>query len=145
LVQRVVELKERHLDEYYGNYSYYLEKRAIQVGDPVSDLAATPPKITSFKSKEQKRQEAEARQAVSQARNALQKEVDGLESRIETLEAEKKEIEEKLSLPETYKDGSLAAALQKKYGRTKKELDDSYEQWESSKLKLEALLEKLPR
>jgi len=97
-------------------------------------------KTASRKTKEQKRAEAESRQAVSKRRNQLQKEADFLEIKINKLEANKTEMELLLAKPETYKDSSSSVALQKNYASTKKELEKSYENWESVRLELEDLL-----
>jgi len=144
LVHRVAEVKDRHLEEYTGNYSYYLEKRNIKSERKMQTENIAIPKIVSRKTKEQKRTEAESRQAVSKRRNRLQKEVDSLELKINTLEAKKIEMEQSLAKPETYKDSASSVALQKEYASIKKELKKLYENWESARLELEDLLDQLP-
>jgi len=144
LVHRVAEVKDRHLEEYTGNYSYYLEKRNIKSERKNQTENIAIPKIVSRKTKEQKRTEAESRQAVSKRRNRLQKEVDSLELKINTLEAKKIEMEQSLAKPETYKDSASSVALQKEYASIKKELKKLYENWESARLELEDLLDQLP-
>ena len=145
LVDRVAELKDGHLEIFSGNYSYYLEKRKA----PVEEAAFVDEKVRSEssgkKTKEQKRTEAEARQSVSRRRNHLQWEIDSLEKKIDSLEGAKKELEDKLALPETYKDSSFCVALQKDYAAKKKELQSSYETWEVCRIELEALLSRLPK
>ena len=144
LVHRVAEVKGKKLKEYTGNYSYYLEKRNIESESLIQAKNITTPKLVSRKTKEQKRVEAEARQAVSKRRNRLQIEIDSLEFKINTLEAKKVEMEQSLAKPETYKDSSSSVALQKDYASVKKELEKSYKNWESFKLELENLLDQLP-
>jgi ATP-binding cassette subfamily F protein 3 len=97
----------------------------------------------SRKTKEQKRAEAESRQIVSKRRNQLQKEADFLELKINTLEGKKKEMEQILARPETYKNSSSVVALQKEYVSTTKELEISYKNWESARLELEDLLKEI--
>ena len=80
---------------------------------------------------------------MSKRRNQLQKEADSLELKIHTLEEKKKEMEQSLANPETYKDSSSSVAIQKDYAATKKELEKSYEIWESVKLELENLLNQI--
>ncbi len=143
LVHRVVEVKDRHLEEYTGNYSYYLEKRNIDSENRTQAKESPSRQISGRKTKDQKRAEAESRQAVSKKRNRLQKEVDSLERKINTLEAKKIEMEKSLVKPETYKDSSSSVALQKDYASVKKELKKSYKNWESFKLELEDLLNQL--
>lgn len=143
LVHRVAEVKDRQLEEYTGNYSYYLEKRNIESENRTQAKETLPQKISGRKTKDQKRAEAESRQAVSKKRNRLQREVDSLERKINTLEAKKNEMEKILAKPETYKDSSSSVALQKGYVSVKKELEKSYKNWESFKLELEDLLDQL--
>lgn len=143
LVHRVAEVKDRQLEEYTGNYSYYLEKRNIESENRTQAKKTLPQKISGRKTKDQKRAEAESRQAVSKKRNRLQREVDSLERKINTLEAKKNEMEKILAKPETYKDSSSSVALQKGYVSVKKELEKSYKNWESFKLELEDLLDQL--
>jgi ATP-binding cassette subfamily F protein 3 len=98
LVSRVFELKDGNLEEYSGNYSYYLWKRE-QILDTTEFLAAeaqlqkvdTPGR----KTKEQKRQEAEDRQEVSRERNRLQRAIFRVEKDIEESESRFKEMEAK--------------------------------------------------
>ena len=143
LVHRVAEVKDRHIEEYTGNYSYYLEKRNMKA-ETHSQTTGITRSMTSHKTKEQKRAEAESRQAVSKRRNLLQKEVDSLELKINILEANKIKMEQRLSEPETYKDSSSSVTLQKDYGTVKKELEKLYKNWESARLELEDLLNQLP-
>ncbi len=161
LVHRVVELKDGKFYEYEGNYSYYLEKREslrklanaeqqVKKEDgktvpPVKNgtAAADDSLGKAKKSKEQKRQEAQARQAISSERNQLQKKVDQLEEGITRLEAEQQELEARMAHPDTYNDSQLAVDLQKRYGVVNKELETLTAQWETAQLELDELLAQL--
>lgn len=143
LVSRVIEVKEGRLDEYSGNYSYYLWKR-----DQESDLPDYRPedfepkdvKAPSRKSKQQKRQEAEARQEVSRERNQLQKSIAKIEKEIEESESRLRTIEAKLANPKTYRDGSDISRLKKDYAEIKQRIEELYESWGSNRLRLEELM-----
>jgi ATP-binding cassette subfamily F protein 3 len=143
IVGRIIELKEGWLTEYLGNYSDYLAKR---MSDP-AEVARTEMKERSLpvgrKTKDQKRLEAEARQAISRERNRLEKDIEEIEIKIGNLEARKKEIETKLARPETYRDGEQAVKLQKEYSHLREDLEDCYDRWEELKLNFEDLLDKL--
>lgn len=163
LVSRVFELREGRILEYYGNYSYYLEKRkqvpmaSSQNEDEPSEAPGgvrtsnelIRPSGTRIrepkgrKTKEQKRQEAEARQAVSQQRHLLAREIQVLEDQIERLESRKKEIEEMLTKPETYQDSQTIITAQKEYSEIKRGLEKAFTLWEKDKQNLENLLRKL--
>ncbi|MCB0296627.1 MAG: ABC transporter, partial [Calditrichaeota bacterium] len=151
LVTRVIEIKDGHLKEFEGNYTDYLARReALSAAAPApaattvteTDNASTPRKV---KTKEQKRQEAEARQAVSKQRNQLKKEIETCEGRISELESRKGEIEAKMADPATYQDGERAAALQREYAEVKSALESTFARWEEAQVAYEALLEGLEK
>jgi len=164
LVERVVEIRDGRLLDYDGNYSYYLQKRDSTPLPTLNDTgdksennraekssgsiksagtANAAPTAGIKKTKEQKRLEAEARQAVSKERNRLQKNVDSLEENIERLETRKSELEAQLAAPETYDNSDLAVKLQKEYGTVTKELEESNAKWEDALMKLEELMESI--
>ncbi|PIE35721.1 ABC transporter [candidate division KSB3 bacterium] len=143
IVTRVVELKNRRMTEFAGNYSYYLQKRDAE--PELVTHAAKKPNVVSDakKSKERKRLEAEARQAISKDRNRLRKTVKSLERHIEKAEEEKDALEFEMARPETYEDSKKIVALQKGHTGLKKELEDLYRQWEEAQLELEELIKQL--
>jgi ATP-binding cassette subfamily F protein 3 len=146
IVSRVVELKDHHITEYTGNYSDYLEKR-----DAESEFIARTNQKTgkaenvssTKKTKEQKRLEAEARQAVSKERNRLKKLIHELEEQIEAYESKKEEMEFNMSLPEIYENGEEVELLQKEYARINATLEDAYRKWEEAQLELEKLVNRI--
>jgi ATP-binding cassette, subfamily F, member 3 len=143
LVKRVIELKDKHLYEYEGNYSDYLERRRTVENQPMplKEMDMSP----SRRTKEQKRLEAEARQAISKERNRLKEQIEKVESRISQLEIRKGEVESLLSKPETYQDSGLASSLPKEYGSLKDELARSYEQWELASKEYDKLLKSMTK
>jgi ATP-binding cassette subfamily F protein 3 len=146
LVSRVIELKDKHLDEYFGNYSYYLWKRDQRPDSSESHAGETEkeiPQIPLRKTKEQKRQEAEARQEVSRERNQLQKSIADIEKDIEESESRLREMEARLAHPKTYRDGTDIARLNKDHAELKQRIEGLYKLWESHKLWLDELLGQL--
>jgi ATP-binding cassette subfamily F protein 3 len=149
LVGRVIELKNGRLFEFTGNYSYYMEKR-MEKNDyiPEEDVRPkikTKTTLLSRKSKEQKRQEAEARQRVSKERNRLENDTLFLEDAIERLEKRKKEIEEYLCRPDAFQDRDYAVAIQKELVEISRRLQEYYSDWEGKKIGLEKLMAELER
>jgi len=143
IVSRVVELKDTHMGEYAGNYSYYLQKRDAEP-EFVSHITEKPRRELGVKkSKEQKRLEAEARQAISKDRNRLRKVVRSLEKRIERTESRKDALVFEMARPETYEHSDNVVTLQKELALVKKELEDFYRQWEEAQLEFEELIEQL--
>ncbi len=146
LVSRVIELKDGRLDEYYGNYSYYLWKRDQEPDTPESQTGETEPQVSvtpGRKTKEQKRQEAEARAEVSRERDHLKKSIARIEKDIEGSESRLKEMEAKLANPKTYRDGTDIARLNKDYAELMKQVERFYESWESCRTQLDKLLKPL--
>jgi len=143
LVGRVIELKDHNLEEYAGNYSYYLEKRIVAVNEGPSDLREKTSSGKGKKTREQKRVEAMARQAISKERNLLEQKVAEIEDRIETKESRKTEIEKCLCLPETLQDGTKISALQKELFVLNQGLPPLYQDWEDLRLELEEVLNRL--
>ncbi len=137
LVTRVIELKDKHIREYEGNYTDYLARREQSTETAQNE---NMDKTVSKKSKEEKRLQAEARQAVSKVRNRLQNEIYILESRIEKLEKRIPELESIMADSETYKNGEKAAEIQKEYTQIKKELAVSMGRWETAHTELGELL-----
>jgi ATP-binding cassette subfamily F protein 3 len=110
LATSVLHISAGQLTPYAGNYDYYLtksgavsERAALVAGDQLTDsrpdeaLAVQEVKAPSvFKSKEQKRKEAQERQAKSEARKEARLQAEGLEKEIAVLEARQRELSERL-------------------------------------------------
>jgi ATP-binding cassette subfamily F protein 3 len=148
LVGRVIELKDGSLDEYHGNYSYYLWKREQEPDKPEPQTEESKsetqlPHVPGRKTKEQKRQEAEARAEISRERDHLKKNIAKIEKDIDASESRLKEMELRLANPETYRDGTDVAQLNRDYAELKKQIEDLYKSWESNRLRLDELLEPL--
>jgi ATP-binding cassette subfamily F protein 3 len=142
LVNRVIELKEGHLDEYCGNYSYYLWKRNQEPETPEYQTGEDEPQerdVSGRKTKEQKRQEAEARAEISHERNRLQKSIARIQKDIEESESRLRDMEARLANPDTYRDGTNIAQLKKDYAELKQRIEGLYESWETHRLRLEGL------
>lgn len=144
LVSRVLELKDGHLKVFEGNYSEYLQRREQQAALAGGDNGSLPdPGPQGKKSKEQKRQEAQARQRISQQRKTLERELQHCENELERHESSKVELEASLADPEVYKDGQKAAKLQKDYAEVQSKIAGLLERWEKAQSQYEELLAKL--
>jgi ATP-binding cassette subfamily F protein 3 len=119
LAQTVLHISAGQLTPYAGDYDYYLDKsgagsakQGLVAGEKLTDsrpaeapIAAPRKEGSGFKSKEQKRKEAEERQAVSAARKKAREHLEKLEREIAALETRHKEIVALLEAPETYAGG----------------------------------------
>ncbi len=144
IVSRVVELKNKNLNEYAGDYSYYLEKRRDEREEDINGGQMQKKEEENGakrKTKQQKRMEAEKRQRISKERNKLEAEISGIEQRIEYLENRKKQIENIFCLEDTHRDVKTIVSLQKELSEIEKELNGSYALWEERRKSLDDLLQ----
>ncbi|MDZ7315628.1 MAG: ABC-F family ATP-binding cassette domain-containing protein [candidate division KSB1 bacterium] len=143
IVNRVFELRDGELHQYEGNYSDYLRlRRPLPESPPPerNEKTSSP----GYKSKEEKRREAEARQAVSKRRNELTTLINQFETEIMQQEARREEVERLLADPQTYKDGARVASLARELNLIKVKIDELYAQWGATQNELEELLRSLP-
>ncbi len=104
LVNKIFELKDGAINYYSGNYSYFIEKRTEFICIKEEDKSRLPDKEQAFKSKVQKRLEAEERNSLAKTKNAWKKELAAVEKKIELLETRKTELETALCNPQIHKD-----------------------------------------
>jgi ATP-binding cassette, subfamily F, member 3 len=155
LVSRVFEVRNRSVRVYEGNYGDYLDQKAAEAaageaavmdggasgpsrrgsGPDAGDDAA--PVTAGRKSREQRRAEAESRDALNRVKKPFEMKVRGLEKRIGEAESGKKELESRMADPETYGGGSLIGQLQKDHASVERELRDLYDAWEAAQRELE--------
>jgi ATP-binding cassette subfamily F protein 3 len=131
---------------YPGDYDYYLDKSkatsartALTAGRDVPEVngfaAAKVRKQTGFgsrKQKEQKRLEAEARNAVAKARREKEKRVHELETKIAALEGQQKELAAALEDPAAYTSGGHATAINRDLSALSHDLARLTAEWESA-------------
>jgi ATP-binding cassette subfamily F protein 3 len=137
---------------YPGGYDYYLDKskaasaRAGLVGtdrdaQEVNGVAAATNSVLakirkqtgsgSRKQKEQKRLEAESRNAIGKARREKEKRVHELETKIAALERQQKELAAALEDPATYTSGGHAIAINRDLSALSHDLAQLTAEWES--------------
>ncbi|MCE5201118.1 MAG: ABC-F family ATP-binding cassette domain-containing protein [Synergistaceae bacterium] len=131
LVGRVVEIRDGKLYDYPGNYSWFIEKRSLQLeienkpknGDRKNDTLAD-------RTKEQKRAEAEVRNRLYRERKAYQDELKPIEDAIERDEKRKEEISALLCSPEVLADSANVQSLMIELKEIESRLRDNYPKWE---------------
>jgi len=143
IVNRVIELVDRRLYEYWGNYSDYLNKREAEELVAAETKGIASDTSIKKKTKDQKRLEAEARQKISKRRNVIQTEINRIEHEIERLESRKQSIEQDMSLPETYQKGELISSLRKEYSDLMNRIETCYAEWVENQHVLESLLREI--
>ncbi|HZV35482.1 MAG TPA: ABC-F family ATP-binding cassette domain-containing protein, partial [Verrucomicrobiae bacterium] len=143
LANHVVHVNAGRLTHYHGGYQYYLDKTAatseraaLTAGTKVEAPRANPADKPSFKSKEQKRLEAEQRQARSRARKEQQQFVHRLEKEIGELEQKQKELTAELEKPETYQQPGRAMEINRELIYAQERLAELTPEWEAAAHKL---------
>ena len=154
LANHVVHVNAGRLTPYPGGYQYYLDKTkaasaraALTAGGGITDVAGARKsgsegmRVSGIATnrKEQKRLEAEQRQARSRERKEQQQVVHELEKRIQKLEERQREITAELEKPETYQAGGRAMELNREMRHNGEELAELTPKWEAEASKLAAL------
>jgi ATP-binding cassette subfamily F protein 3 len=164
LVHRVIEIRDGQCHEYLGNYSYFIQKRAdliaiaskekgegpsqetadamemgrLSVNSISSGAQEALPGRRAFKTKEEKRLEAEERNRLSRITRALKDELAALEDRIAHLEAKQRENEKTLCAPDIHKEPNRIKQLNQDLLDRARELESLYAAWDDLTRKLEA-------
>lgn len=114
----VIELDNGQLVEYFGNYSYYREKKLVKEKALAAERSAGRTVVPEKKvERPRQRKQDNARRL-----KKLEAEIAGLEAAITALE-------EKLADPEVYADPAESKALADEYLNLQNELEVKYEQW----------------
>jgi ATP-binding cassette subfamily F protein 3 len=146
LANKVVHVNAGQLTHYAGDYQYYLDKTkslsaraaltaGAKAGAPAKNSAPKP----TVDRKEQKRLEAEARQARSNKLKGQRQIVHDFEKKIQALEKRQADITEELEKPETYQAGSRASMLNREFSQNADDLAELTPKWEAAATKLAEL------
>ena len=138
LARHVLHVNNGHLTHYHGDYQYYLDKSAAvaaQVVVPAAPAVDSP----RTKAREQKRLEAETRQARSRERRAQEQIVGHLEKEIARLEQAQRELATELEKPETYDKPGRAVAINRELSHVTDDLARAIAEWEQAASRLNEL------
>jgi ATP-binding cassette subfamily F protein 3 len=148
IATNVIHVNAGRLTLYPGDYQYYLDKtRANSARAALTASGGVQPKRTSdepapfpaVSRKEQKRLEAEERQARSRIRRERQQIVDDLERRILELETCRATLIRRIENPVTYAQEGLAGRLNRELAEAQRELERLNSEWEQAAVNLQAL------
>jgi ATP-binding cassette subfamily F protein 3 len=144
----VVHVNAGKLTHYPGGYQYYLDKTkassaraALTSGGTNGQILqkkSTPVNRPSIDRKEQKRLEAQQRQARSGEKKAQQQLVHKLEKEIQELEAKQVELTAELENPETYNKPGRAQEINRELAHVQERLAEAAPEWEAAESKLAA-------
>jgi ATP-binding cassette subfamily F protein 3 len=150
LSTHVVHVNAGQLTHYPGGYQYYLDKTkassaraALTSGGTngqISPQKTAPTNRPTVDRKEQKRLEAQQRQARSGERKAQQQLVHKLEKEIQELEAKQVELTAELEKPETYEKPGRAQEINRELAHVQERLATATPEWEAAEGKLATTL-----
>jgi ATP-binding cassette subfamily F protein 3 len=149
LAGHVVHINAGELTHYPGDYQYYLDKtKALSAraaltstGKTIASPAQKPEGKTNaptLNRKEQKRLEAEQRQARSNERKHQQQKVHTLEKQIQALELRQQELTAELEKPEAYDHPAHAMKINRELAGIPQHLAGLTAQWEAAATELNA-------
>ncbi|MBN1970912.1 MAG: ABC-F family ATP-binding cassette domain-containing protein [Candidatus Delongbacteria bacterium] len=148
LAGRIIEVKDGKIKDYVGDYSYFIWKREqdseIQPQEMKKDTKAVESVAennTGYKSKEQKRIEAEKRKELNQKTKKIREAIVKSESDIEKFENLKQSFENDLCNPDILTDGEKVVTLNIKLKETIELLENEMSNWEELTIQLEEILE----
>jgi len=156
LSNHVVRVENGRLRHFTGGYQYYLDKTAqtarealtsgsgsggaSSTGPNNSGRRGTPPSEgTTMDRKEQRRIEAERRQARSRKKREIQERLAALEKEITELETREKELTAELEKPETYAAGGRAVQINRELMEIHARLPEVTAAWEKAGAELAEL------
>jgi ATP-binding cassette subfamily F protein 3 len=134
VADRVLAIEDGQAEYYWGNYSYYQEKKqekakTLQIEKRETKEKAARPDL-------QLREEEKERKKV---RRSLDKDLAILEASIMETERRKTELESFLADPATYNDEGQARNYTTEYRQVEQMLEDAYGRWESLNQELEEI------
>ena len=149
LATRTVYIRDGRLEMFPGNYQDFEQiwkgrvesKEPPEDRDPKDFSRATGSRngAAGRKSSQEKRQEAERRNALFRKKTPLKKEIEDLEGRLAGAGAEKERLGKILADPEFYRQGTGIQEAQQGYGRLQKEMETMTERWAEALQQLEGL------
>ena len=142
LANQVLHVNAGKLTPYAGNYQYYLDKSKATSAREALTAGAKEEVKTKKEArpgesrKDQKRREAQERQAKSSGNRDQQKSVWLLEKEIQDLEKRQTELTAELEKPETYEQPGRANQVNRELVTVQNDLAERTKEWEETSMKL---------
>lgn len=138
LVERVLEIRGGRLYDYKGNYSWFIDKRAMDA-EKISAEAVKKQEASPDKNKEQKRAEADARNRIYREKKFFRDRIKPVEEAIAKDEIKKDEISALLCNPSILSDSTVVQSLMIKLKNIEARLETEYAEWEELASKIEEI------
>lgn len=129
LVNKTLEIQPGHTKTWLGNISYYLDKKSFDdTANPEAQQKTSTDKTLSRK--EERRIEAERRNALSKKLKPLKQRLEKVESEVEAMEERKAEIEALMAETGFYDDSERVKEISLEYESLKTDLVEHMHKWE---------------
>ena len=141
IVNKVLEIQPGRIRTYLGNVSYFLDKKKKEA-EQNDERQKTKEESTSSNTltrKEERRIEAERRNALNKQVRPIKQKLEKVEKEIEEKEIRKSEIEELMAQTDFYDDNDKVKEVTLEYEELKKSLTDLMYQWEDYSNRIEAV------
>lgn len=133
IVDKTLEIQPGRIKTWLGNVSYYLDKKSEEdkaVEQKSNQKSQVKESGNNLSRKEQRRIEAEKRNALSKKIKPLKKRILEIEKEIEKMEERKSEIEAEMADPGFYDDAEKVKTVSLEYESIKNSLADNLNKWE---------------
>ncbi|GAK01283.1 LOW QUALITY PROTEIN: ABC transporter ATP-binding protein uup [Geomicrobium sp. JCM 19055] len=133
LSTRTLEFQDGQLDEYLGNYDYYIEKKTEEEERvrllELEQEEHTPTTTESNSSQVAKQDFIKEKKTKKEARKR-QRRIDALEAEVETLEERNEVLQAQLLQPDVYEDYAKATDVQNELERNEKMIEQLLDEWQ---------------
>ncbi len=134
LASRVLEVGNRKVESYFGNYEDFLRAKE-KMGDLSHssqrvELLKGEPSAEELSPKEDRRQSHVDRKQQQRQQQKREKDLAKLEAQIEKFETELAGLEQQMADPDLYQDQEQWRSISKSYQQLKERLEEAYARWE---------------
>jgi ATP-binding cassette subfamily F protein 3 len=147
IVDKVLEVQQNRVRTYLGNVSYFLDKKKeeaeVEKNQEAQQTESSSSENGTLSRKEQRRIEAERRNAISKQVNPIKKKMELVEKEIENSEQRKDEIENLMAEVDFYEDNEKVKKTSLEYEQLKMDLTAHYSKWEEYANRIEAIEQEL--
>ncbi len=130
IVNKTLEVQPGRLKTWLGNVSYYLERKAEERAAAETETSTKETKSNGLSRREQRRLEAEKRNALSKKIKPLKQRLHEIEESIENQEQRKTEIEKMMADSGFYDDPETVKEISLEYESIKNDLPELLNKWE---------------
>ena len=142
LATRIVEVEGGSLENYYGDYEYYLQKKEGRLSEPVGSKTGTdpaasrpdqeaPPALPATPKKDERLRDREEQKRQKKDEQVRQKRLGEIEAEIARTEKEIQRLENEMNAPGFFDDLERGAAAGERHATLNVRMEELYGEWEA--------------